>query len=415
VPYQAIVGTPVIDRSLDVMYVVVATLESGVYYTRLHAIALASGVDALAPTVLAGSVALATGGIASVSSFHNMNRAALLEANGNIYVALGSHCDGNPGITHGWVLAYNATTLQQTANIVDSSNADDGSGYFLGGVWMGGYGPAADAQGNIYFASGNGSFNGTSSFAMSVLEVPGDLDMSHASFFSPIQEAADSAADADVGSAGVMLLPDQPGSFPHIAVAGGKCSVNQLGCFKYLLNRDNLGGQQARNAGTLWAQPTGGGIWGGPAFFVDASLTGHVIYGGTPTLNSYTLSTAPVGLSLTSSAPTGCLECEDSGSQPIVSSNGTAAGTAIAWVIKGPSSAGGPMYLQAYDALNMGAPLFNGLAGSWLVPANKSQVGGTLVTPLVANGRVYVPTEGQVAVFGLVGTTPLRRAGARSR
>jgi hypothetical protein len=90
-PDVGIVGTPVIDRSRDTLYVVVATMENGVPYTRLHAIGLGSGLDVVAPTVISGSVALATGGTASISSLNNMARAALLEANGNIYVTLGSH------------------------------------------------------------------------------------------------------------------------------------------------------------------------------------------------------------------------------------------------------------------------------------------------------------------------------------
>jgi hypothetical protein len=92
-PDLAIVGTPVIDRARDALYVVVATMENGVAFTRLHAIGVGNGNDLAAPTVISGSVALATGGTASIDSVGNMNRAALLEANGNIYVALGSHCD----------------------------------------------------------------------------------------------------------------------------------------------------------------------------------------------------------------------------------------------------------------------------------------------------------------------------------
>ncbi len=406
-PYQALIGTPVIDRALDRLFVVVATYENGVYYTRIHAIALGSGVDVVPPTVLAGTVALATGGTASVSSFHNMNRAALLEANGNIYVGLGTHCDGSTAITHGWLLAFNATTLAPTANLIDSTNGNVDNGYFLGGIWMGGYGPAADAQGNIYFATGNGAFDGVSAFAMSVLKVPGNLDMTQATFFSPIQEAIDSNSDADLGSGGVMLLPDQPGAYPHIAVAGGKCSINQ-GCFKYLLNRDNLGGQQPANAGTLWNGQTGGGMWGGPAYFVDSNGTQHVLYGGSPTFNTYNLSTSPVGLTLTASAQTGCLNCEDEGSQPVVSSNGVMPGTAIAWVVKGPTNAGGPMYLYAFDAVNEGAPLYTGLAGSWVPSTGHTIIGATLVSPLIVNGRVYLPTEGGVAVFGLTSTAAAR-------
>jgi FtsP/CotA-like multicopper oxidase with cupredoxin domain/3-polyprenyl-4-hydroxybenzoate decarboxylase len=398
-PDVGIVGTPVIDRTRDAIYVVVATVEHGVPFTRLHAIGLGNGNDLIAPTVITGSVALASGGTATVNSLLNMNRSALLEANGNIYVALGSHCDQNASTTHGWVIAYSASTLAETGNLVDLSNANDGSGFFLGSVWMGGFGPAADASGNVYFATGNGPFNGTSNFAMSIMRLPGNLDLTAASYFAPIQEAADSAVDLDLGSGGVLLLPDQGGLVKHILVGGGKCSSSGT-CLKYLLNRDVLGGQRASNAGALWSANTGGDIFGGPAYFVDASGAQHIIYGGSP-LSTYTLGLAPIGLSIQSSANVGCLECRDGGSQPIVSSNGTLTGTGIVWALKTPGNNGGTISLYAFDALNMSHTLFTGPAGNWTKTAAASWLGGALISPLVVNGRVYVPSDGGVTVFGL--------------
>jgi hypothetical protein len=264
---------------------------------------------------------------------------------------------------------------------------------------MGGFGPAADAQGNIYFATGNGPFNGTTDFSMSVMKVPGNLNLAGASYFTPIQAAADSATDQDLGSGGVMLLPDQPGTLPHLLIAGGKCSAN--GCFKYILNRDAMGGQQNGNAGAVWSADTGGQIFGGPAYFVDANGVQHIVYGGSP-LNTYNLNLGPVGLAVQSSANVGCLECRDDGSQPVVSSNGNKAGSAVVWALKTPGASGGTIKLYAFDALNMGTTLYNAAAGSWTAASGTSYIGGALVSPLVANGHVYVPTDGSVGVFGLL-------------
>lgn len=97
----------------------------------------------------------------------------------------------------------------------------------------------------------------------------------------------------------------------------------------------------------------------------------------------------------------GCLECRDSGSQPVISSNGTTSGTAIVWALKTPGGSGGSITLYAFDALNMGTTLFTGKAGTWTQAAGTAWIGGALVSPLVANGKVYVPTDGSVAVFGL--------------
>jgi hypothetical protein len=161
-----------------------------------------------------------------------------------------------------------------------------------------------------------------------------------------------------------------------------------------------MGGQQTGNAGALLSANTGGGIWGGPAFFADANGVGHIVYGGSP-LNTYNLSLGPVGLAVQSSANVGCLECRDDGSQPVVSSNGTSAGSAIVWALKTPGNSGGTITLYAFDALNMGTTLYSATAGTWTQTSGTSWVGGALVSPLIANGHVYVPTDGSVSVFGL--------------
>ncbi len=405
-PDVGLISTPVIDRARDVMYVVVATMENGVPYTRIHAIGLGTGLDVIAPTAITGSVAMATGGVATLSSMHVMSRSALLEANGNIYVGLGSHCDFSAFDTHGWLIAYNASTLTETGNLVDLTNASDGSGTFLGSIWMAGFGPAADAGGNIYFATGNGPYDGINNFAMSIMKLPGNLNLSAATWFTPIQEAADSAIDHDVASGGVMLFPDESGAIPHLLIGGGKCSAEppntHVPCYKYILNRDAMGGQQPNNAGAVWNADTAGPMWGGPAYFVDSTGAQHVVYGTGAPLSTYTLNLAPIGLAVQSSANVGCLECRNNGgSQPIVSSNGTQAGTAIVWALKDPGNSGGSLTLYAFDALNMSHTLYAGNVGSWTQAPGTSWIGGAMISPLVANGRVYVPSDGAVTVLGL--------------
>jgi hypothetical protein len=222
----------------------------------------------------------------------------------------------------------------------------------------------------------------------------------------------------------VMLLPDQPGTVPRLLVTGGKCNSNGS-CYKYILNRDKLGGVQPVSgspqapAPALWQADTGGDMWGGPAYFADASGTKYVLYGGgmdgagytNGTLSTYKLSVSPPSLTLLKSGtydPPGCLECRSGGSQPVVSSDGTQAGSAVVWVVQTPGGQGGAMALLAFDPATMGAPIFTGPAGNWLKgptvcpPKNcPSYQGGAMVSPLVANGKVYVPAQGTVTVFGL--------------
>jgi FtsP/CotA-like multicopper oxidase with cupredoxin domain len=393
-PDVGIVGTPVIDRSLDRMYVVVPTKESGVFHMRLHAISLQTGADAVTPVEVSASTMLATGGTATTNPEYNFARSALLEANGNVYVGLGSHCDYNTSSTHGWLLAYNASSLAAAGSAVNVTNGDAGNTYFLGAIWMSGYGPAADASGNVYFATGNGPWNGTSDFGMSVLKLPGTLAIANGTYFTPSNEATESNSDTDLGSGGVMLLPDGvSSSLPHLLVQGGKDGV------KWLLNRDKLGGQQTNNAGAVYSL-TSGGEFGGPTFFQDTNGISYVVMGTGNPLTTYQFVPGTESLSAVANASVGCLECRNSGSQPIVSSNGTNAGTAIVWALKTPGSSGGTITLYAFDALKM-TTLYTGAAGTWTIGSGASYIAGALVSPLVANGRVYVPTDGSVAVFGL--------------
>ena len=372
----------------------------------------------MAPQEITGST-----GAQKISALNNFQRAGLLEANGNVYVGLASHCDKQQKTTHGWMLSYSATTLAQTGNLLNTVKSSP-SGNFLGSPWMGGFGPAADAQGNVYFSTGNGPFNGTNSFSMSVVKVPPNLDLARATFFTPGTWSYDSGQDSDLASGGVMLLPDQPGTYPRLLITGGKCRIDVNGnpapCNKYILNRDKLGGAQATpnpypfgpqtTQPALWQADTGGDMWGGPAYFTDSTGAKYVLYGGglpgatyaNGMLSTYKLGGSPPALTLAKSATYsgGCLECRSGGSQPVVSSNGTRAGTAVVWVVQTPDGSGGNLSLFAFDPATMGT-LFSANAGNWLKGPGAGYQGGAMVSPLIAGGKVYVPAQGTVTVFGL--------------
>src|SRR5436309_6997700 len=135
-----------------------------------------------------------------------MNRPGLLLSNGVVYIAWASHGDNGP--YHGWVLGYNARTLQLAG--VFNSTPNGG----LGGVWMSGAGPAADTLGNIYFATGNGTFDanqGGSDFGDSILKLATASGLALSDYFTPFNQNDLNAADADLGSGGALVLPDQPG------------------------------------------------------------------------------------------------------------------------------------------------------------------------------------------------------------
>jgi hypothetical protein len=152
-----IISTPVISTEHEAIYVVTFSKAAGEYVHHLHALHLATGADlfggprrieASAPGTGAGSV----NGMVQFQSVLQNQRPALLLSHGKIYVAFASY--GDFGDYHGWVLGFDAATLQpmpQKANLTPNTRA--------GGIWQAGQGPAADAEGNIYVVSGNGLFN----------------------------------------------------------------------------------------------------------------------------------------------------------------------------------------------------------------------------------------------------------------
>jgi hypothetical protein len=304
-------------------------------------------------------------------------------ANGSIYVAIGGHCDQRLSGVSGWVLRYGEhlgllgafSTIQVSATLEAA------------GIWMSGAAPAVDEKGNIFVVSGNGNYNrqsGPSDYGESVVSLSGDLKTVNGTF-TPSNYPTLSADDQDFGAGGIMLLPVVYGQeAPPMAVAMGKDPVT------YLLNRSALGGLQRSGGPPLQAlkQPAGG-LWGSPAYYNGP--TGGRVYYQTDgdVLRSYAVNASTAGLSEvvdgTSSAGAG-------GSTPVVTSNGRKANTAVVWLVR----RGQTLQLEAYDALKLGAPLFASNAGAW-----SNSFGNAYVTPLEANGRVYVPGYKTVTVFGL--------------
>src|SRR5262249_42908977 len=154
---------------------------------------------------VAGTGNESSGGQVPFDPLINNERSALLLAGSHVVIAWASHCDAGP--YHGWVMSYNATTLAQEAG---HNTAPNGG---LSGIWMSGAGPAADSSGNIFYASGNGSWNGTDAFGDSIVRLgpPTGGSFGSLDFFTPTNQDSLSNADRDLGSGGVLLLPDITG------------------------------------------------------------------------------------------------------------------------------------------------------------------------------------------------------------
>jgi hypothetical protein len=400
IPEIGITGTPVIDPAVNTLFVVVRTKEvSGSvtsYMQRLHALDLATGAEKSgSPVVIQATVSGtgtgSVGGQVSFDSQYDNSRPALLLLNGTVYVTWGSLED--LGNFHGWVLGYNETTLLQTGVWNSTPNGADG------GVWQGGGGLAADSSGNIYFATGNGTLDantGGVDYGDSVVKLStANGILTATDYFSPYNQASLSTLNWDLGAGGTMLLPDQPGSTPHLALAGGK------GGTIYLVNRDNLGQYNATSNQNLFTYPAlvgsvveNGGNRGGPAYW-----QGQVYYAGAlDYVRQFGMYNGLMSAVSMASSASGSLYFGYPGGGTAVSANGNLNG--ILWVLKtGNYWDGGPAVLRAFDAANVSREAYDTIQNK-----ARDQVGPAVkfAVPTVANGKVYVGTQTEIDVYGLL-------------
>jgi Chitobiase/beta-hexosaminidase C-terminal domain/Legume lectin domain len=403
-PEIGITGTPAIDSSTKTLYVVANTKESGALIYRLHALDIATGVEKFGgPMQLTasapGTAPDGNGTSVPFSSQWENQRPGLLVQGGYVFIGFSSHGDNGPW--HGWILAYNETTLAQTGVWNTSPN---GKG---NGIWAAGSGIAVDSSGNAYISTGNGDDTVTTpapapsktiDYGDSIVRVSlAGGNPTPTDYFTPYNQASLDAADTDVGSGGVLVIPqDQSGPYPHILLEAGKAGKI------YVLNRDQLTNDGSHYCNGCTGDPeiiqsvTGlGGLWSMPTYW-----NGNVyIWGSGDHLKAYSLS---AGLLSTSPTSQSAEESGFPGSTVAVSSDGTANG--IVWAVQSDSySTNGPAILRAYKAGNVSSLLY----GSNLT-SGRDQLGPAVkfVVPVVSNGKVYVGAQKEVDVFGLLGSEP---------
>jgi hypothetical protein len=393
-PEYGITSTPVIDPSSSTLYVVAMirlTLpaQQPVYAYQLHALDLATGAEKFGGPVtiqatVPGSGAASVHGKVTFNAFKELQRSALLLSGGVVYVSFASFGDTNP--YHGWVIGYNARTLKQTSVFNDTPNG------IQGGIWMSGDGPAADAAGNIYLSTGNGTFSpAAGNYGVSVLKLtPGPKKLRVADYFTPYNQAKLNSNDLDLGSGGVMLLPNQAGKTPLLVAAGKEGTL-------YLINRNNMGHYTTRR--NMVVQSIPGAVsqaldtpayFNGTIFFTGAGLPTASNPGGGDPLKAYTLA----GGKLITTPTVAPSLFTYPGATPSISANGATSG--IVWVVDNNSSAA---ILRAYNASNITQQLYDSNQ------AGDRDVGGPGVkfaVPTVAGGRVYIGGGGTLTVYGLL-------------
>jgi hypothetical protein len=396
-PEIGITSTPVIDLTAGTHGTIFAVAMSkdngGNYHQRLHALDITTGAELTGSPVtiqasFPGTGANSSNGNVEFDPAQYKERAGLLLMNHEIYTSWASHCDDGPYT--GWLISYSESTLLQASVLNVTPNGSEGA------IWMAGAGLAADTLGNIYFLDANGTFDDT--LDSSGFPVHGDFgnaflkvstsgnSLAVADYFTMFNTDAESNADEDLGSGGAMVLPDlkdASGNTWHLAVGAGKDA------HIYVVNRDLMGKFNTSNDSAIYEE-IDGGLSGG-AFSMPAYFNSAVYFGAVgDSLKVFSIVNARLGASATSKS---AASFGYPGTSPSISANGTTNG--IVWAVQNGSTG----VLHAYDATNLANELYN----SNQAANNRDQFSDNkFITPMIANGKVYVGTPNSIVVFGLL-------------
>jgi hypothetical protein len=383
-PQVGITSTPVIDPVSNTIFALARTKQvSGgktSYFQSLHALDITSGLELPgSPVVIQASISSASGTVTFNPQTQNQ-RAGLFLLNGVVYIAWASHCDIQP--YHGWLMGYQEGSLRQVAVYNTTPNGIEG------GIWQSGAAPAVDEFGNIYVMNGNGTFDVNTGGVdygegLQKLTLSGSsLDV--ADYFVPSNYLTLNASDLDLGSGGPLLLPDQAAPPTQMLVAAGKQGM------VYLVDRTNLGQYNANANQVLQTLPAGTvptahsmpAYWQNNIYFVGVGdyAKSFRLYGGL-------LSTSP-----TSQSPT---SFGYPGATPAVSANGSTNG--LLWVLS--TVQGIPALLHVYDAANLSRELYN---SHQKMTRDQAGIAVKFTVPTVANGKVYIGTQTELDVYGLL-------------
>lgn len=367
-PQVGITATPVIDPVRRTLYVEAFSKENGALVHRLHALDIATGAQRRGSPVVVSAPGF--------DPAQQLGRAGLLLANNTVYVAYGSHCD-KPRF-QGWMLAYDATTLASKGAFATAPEHGKAA------IWMSGAAPAADAQGNVFVATGDGWFAPPAELGNSILKLAGSLRL--LDYFTPFNQASLARHDGDLGSGGVLLLPDRQllqvgkGGTVYLLDRGTLTAGNQHYCAGCRSNRQIL--QELPAA-------ISGGVWGMPAYWHDTVY----VSGSQDIIRAFPLRQGRLQPTLAAQSKE---LCEYPGCGLSISADDTRNG--ILWALQvGGYDSKEPAVLRAYDALDLGRLLY----ASDQQPARDAAGGAVRFTiPTVADGKVYVGGAAQLTVFG---------------
>jgi hypothetical protein len=404
-PIIGITGTPAIDDSTGTMYLDTHIDNNGTLYHYLHALDITTGAEKNGGPILIqasvpGKGIDGSGGMVPFDAAHTFQRPGLLIMNGVVYIPYGNY--------HGWVLAYNETTLAQLYVFNASPNSTNSN------IWQSGQGLVADSQNNIYFATSDATFDvyntSKNDYGDTLIKLNSSLQV--VDYFTPMDQACRGGHDVDLGSGGPLILPTQPGPYPDEIVFAGKggtpCDLWTGGVYAapvYVINRDNMGKYNATQdqiPQEIEGAPFG--YWSSPGYFSTGSAN-YVYLGGTQAdsgvgdyLKQYTLTNGMLSATPVAMSPSVLPD----GATPTISASGTTNG--IVWAAERQESLDTqvgkkPLILLAYNATNVGTLLYSSTQNP---SRDTAGLETKFMLPLVANGRVYLGTQTEVDAYGLV-------------
>ena len=398
-----VTGTPVIDPTTGTIYVGAFTREttgsSTNWIHRIHALDMTTGSErSYSPVVVAGSVPGtgmdSVGGVVTFNPVQQLQRPALTLAGGMLYVAYGSFADTDP--YHGWIFGYSATNLSLQSNSIFNTTPNATTNAFgihaaEGGIWQSGAGLCADTNNNLYFETGNGSFSANTNggdYSDSFMKLSTTNGLAVADYFTPFDQANRAAVDTDLGSSGPMLLPDSAGSatHPHLLVGldkGGKV---------FVLDRDTLASphyQTTDNSQIVqYFSASADGIFNSPTYFngmiyvqpVSSAMKQFIITNGIISTNAVA---KHAGVVRRFKRRAGGLRQRHQQRHRLGHQR---------------QRRGNPAVLYAFNATNISQMLYN---SSQLAARDNPGDAVKFTTPTVAGGKVYVPAQYALSVFGV--------------
>jgi hypothetical protein len=402
-------STPVIDPSTGIVYLT-TRLRSGPGLVNSHwwlqAVSATTGKEQPGfPVEIQGTPSNSPG--VPFDDNYAMQRPGLLLLGGVVYMAFASDCDLTP--YRGIVVGVSESTASITTMWSDESGVGTDADS-QAGIWQSGGGLVSDGANQILLATGNGiappaspGDQPPSTLSESVIRlvVGSNGQLTPTDYFSPSNAPTLDQNDTDLGSGGPVALPSQyfgNAAYPDLLVEVGKDGRI------FLLNRDDLGGREQGPGGTDDTLETLGpynGVWGHPAAYGGQGGWVYVLESsGGGYLRALSYGVDGSGVPQLTSAGTSAESFGYTSGSPIVTSNGTTAGSAVVWGVYVAGGQGTNAQLQAYSAIPTGGTL------PLLWSANIG-IASKFTTPTSYDGMIYVGNrQGKLKAFGTKSNAP---------